>query len=127
MHPAAAVQSDPWLGDVEHEIRGFSDLPRDWDSYGGSPMPRSVVEVAVAIAAIMSPMGFSRPDVGPESSGGVLLEWYHAGRTLTVGIDIAGGISPERGFSFAYESPGELENEGDLADFVTFLAGVQPF
>ena len=91
-------------------------------------MPKSVVAVAEAIAAIMSDMGFSRPDVGPESSGGVLLEWHRAGETLTVDIDIAGGISPDRGFSFAYESLGEREVEGDLVGFATFLgAGLRPF
>ena len=121
IRPAAPVQEDSWLADVEHRIRGFAELPDDRDSYGAGPVPKSVVEAAVAIAAIMSDIGFSRPDVGPQSSGGVLLEWHHAGRTLTVDIDIAGGLSPDRGFSFAYESPGEREIEGDLEDFTGLL------
>ena len=125
IRPAAPVQEDSWLADAEHRIRGFAELPDDWDSYGGGPVPKSVLEAAVAIAAIMSDIGFSRPDVGPQSSGGVLLEWHHAGRTLTVDIDIAGGLSPDRGFSFAYESPGEREIEGDLEDFTGLLMRMQ--
>lgn len=125
--PSAPVGEDSWLADVDRRIRNFAELPHDWDSYGGRPAPKSVVEAAVAIAATMSDVGFSRPDVGPESSGGVLLEWHHEGETLTVDIDIAGGLPLHRGFSFAYESRGDREVEGDLEDFATFLAGLQPF
>ncbi len=126
--PAVPVREDSWLADIEKQIRSFAELPHDWDSYGGGAVPRSIVEAAVDIAGVMSAVGFSRPEVCPESSGGVLLEWHDAGKTLTVDIDFAVGLSVERGFSFAYESPGEQETEGDLADFVTFLgAGVQPF
>lgn len=122
--PVASVREDSWLTDVENQIRSFAELPHDWDSYGGGAVPRSIVEAAVAIAAIMAGMGFSRPEVCPESSGGVLLEWHHADKTLTVDIDFA----VESGFSFAYESAGERETEGDLAEFVTLLdTELQPF
>lgn len=63
----------------------------------------------------------ARPDICPQSSGGVLLEWQQTGRVLTVDLD---GVE---GFSFAYESPG-VESEGGIEDFVSLLrAGLQPF
>ena len=71
---ADPVQGGPWLADIERQIRSFSELPRDWDSYGGGAVPQGIVEAAVGVAAIMSALGLSRPDACPESSGGVLLQ-----------------------------------------------------
>ena len=49
------------------------------------------------------------------------MEWESADRALTV--DLHGND----GFSFAYESPGEPELEGDFEDFVSLLnAGLPP-
>ena len=111
-----------WRTEVEGEIRSYLELVPDWDSYGGGPVRTEIVDWAVQIAEIMAGIGFSRPDVSPESSGGVLLEWQQADRVLTVDLD---GIE---GFSFAYESPGEPASEGDIEDFFSLLrAGLQPF
>ena len=108
--------------DVEGEMRSYLELVPDWDSYGGGPVRQEIVDWAALIAKIMAGIGFSRPDVSPESSGGVLLEWQQADRVLTVDLD---GIE---GFSFAYESPGEPASEGDIEDFFGLLrAGLQPF
>ena len=110
-----------WLIDVTDEMRSYLTLAPDWDSYGGGPAPKEIVDMALLVAEIMARCGFSRPMVCPESSGGVLLEWEHANRVLTVDLD---GIE---GFSFAYESPG-VESEGGVEDFVSLLRdGLQPF
>ena len=111
-----------WLVDVEGEMRSYLNLAPNWDSYGAGPVPTEVVDMAVVIATIMAAYGFSRPVVCPESSGGVLLEWEESDRTLTVDLD------GNEGFSFAYESPGRPELEGDIEHFVSFLnIGVLPF
>ncbi len=111
-----------WLADIKEEMRSYSKLAPDWDSYGGEPVQEDIVETAVQVARIMAICGFSRPEVCPESSGGVLLEWQQSDRALTVDLD---GIE---GFSFSYESPGEPEWEGGFEDFVSLLkVGLQPF
>ena len=111
-----------WFTDVEDEIRGCLKLVPNWDSYGGGPARVEIVDAAVEIARLMAVLGFSRPHVCPESSGGVLLEWEHSDRALTVDLD------GNEGFSFAYESPGTVELEGDMERFIGLLrAGVHPF
>ena len=103
-------------------MRSYSELASNWDSYGGGPVSMRIVDEAMVVAELMAICGFSRPDVCPESSGGILLEWQQSDRVLTVDFD---GIEE---FSFAYESPEESESEGNFEDFVSLLnAGLQPF
>ena len=97
------------------------ELGPNWDSHGGGPVRNEIVDYTVLIAEIMARIGFSRPGVSPESSGGVLLEWEQGGRALIVDLDGIGG------FSFAYASREEVELEGDIEDFFRLLrAGLQP-
>ena len=111
-----------WLVDVTGEMRSYLELAPNWDSYGSGPVRREIVDMAVLIAEIMARLGFSRPAVSPESSGGILLEWEQSDRALSVDLD------GNDGFSFAYESPGERELVGDIEHFVSlFAAGVRPF
>ena len=121
MSPAPSHEF-PWLDDVKDEMGSYLELAPDWDSYGGGPVPNRIVDAAVVVAEFMATYGFSRPEVCPESSGGVLLEWQQSDRVLTVDLD---GIE---GFSFAYESLGKPELEGDIEDFFSLLStGLQPF
>ena len=109
-----------WLGDVRDEMRSYLALGSDWDSYGGGPVRTRIADAAVLVVEVMARIGFSRPDICPESSAGVLLEWQQSDRVLTVDLD---GIE---GFSFCYESPG-VESEGGIEDFVSLLrGGLQP-
>ena len=111
----------PWLTDVEDEMRSYLELSPNWDSYGGGPVRKEIVDMAILIAGTMARIGFSRPAVSPESSGGIFLEWEHSERALSVDLD------GNEGFSFAYESPGERELVGDIEHFVSLLAtGVPP-
>ena len=120
--PPEVLQEVHWLAHIEAEMESYLDLAPNWDSYGGGPAPKEIVDAAVMIARIMAEYGFSRPAVCPESSGGILLEWEKPDRALTIDLD------SNDGFSFVYESPGMPELEGDIEHFVTFLnGGVQPF
>lgn len=117
-----------WFADIEGEIRSYLDLAPDWDSYGGGPPSRDIVDAAVVVAQIMAEFGFSRPAVCPQSSGGVMMEWQASGRTLTVDLEAIGERLASEWFSFAYASHSEPEREGYLEDFVSLLnAGFQPF
>lgn len=110
-----------WLADVREEMQSYLGLRLDWDSYGGGPVRESIADAALTVAEVMARTGFSRPDICPQSSGGVLFEWQQPDRVLTVDLD---GIE---GFSFAYEASG-VESEGGIEDFVSLLrAGLQPF
>ena len=120
--PPEGLPDIHWLADVEDEMRSYLKLVPNWDSYGGGPVRKEIVDMAVLIAEIMARYGFSRPAVCPESSGGILLEWEQSDRALTVDLD------GNEGFSFAYESPSGPELEGDIEHFVSLLSvGVQPF
>ena len=118
-----------WFADIESEIRGYLDLAPDWDSYGGGPPTRDVVDAAVAVAQIMAYLGFSRPTVCPQSSGGVMMEWQGSSCiVLTVDIEAIGERPASDWISFALASPGESEREGNFEDLVALLnAGLQPF
>lgn len=117
-----------WLPDIECRIRSYLDLAPDWDSYGGGPPSRDIVDAAVVVAQVMADFGFSRPAVCPQSSGGVLMEWQGSGRTLTVDIEAIAEPPMWEWFSFALASPGEPEQEGDFEDFADLLnAGFRPF
>ena len=126
---AAAFSGEAsWFADIETEIRGYLNLVPDWDSYGGGPPARDIVDAAVVVAQIMAYFGFSRPTVCPQSSGGVMMEWQRSFRVLTVDIEGVGERSASDWFSFALVSPGESEREGDFEAFVDMLnAGLQPF
>lgn len=92
-----------WFTDVVDEIRSYLELVPNWDSYGGGPVRIEIVDAAVEIAGLMAFLGFSRPHVCPESSGGVLLEWVHYDRALVVdldgneGNDVYRGVDPALG------------------------------
>lgn len=119
----APTQESRWLTDIREKVRGYVDLAPNWDSYGGGPAQEIIVDVALKVAEVMATSGFSRPDVCPESSGGILFEWQQRDRALTVDLDGSEGFS----FSFSYESPGEPEQEGGIEDFISLLrSGLQP-
>ena len=107
-----------WFLDIRDKIRGYLELVPNWDSYGGGPISREVVDNAERFAEVMARSGFSRPNVCPESSGGILLEWLRRGQALTV--DIA---SDNEGLSFSYESAETPESEGDGRDFLELVRG----
>ena len=125
---AASEEQVSWLPDIECRIRRYPDLAPDWDSYGGGPPSGDIVDAAVVVARILADLGFSRPEVCPQSADGVLMEWEGSGRTLTVDIEAIGERPVSGWFSFAIASPGEPEREGDFEDFVELLnAGLRPF
>ncbi len=107
-----------WFRDTRDKIRGYMDLVPNWDSYGGGAISSKVVDMAERFAEMMARIGFSRPTVCPESSGGILLEWQSLGQVLTVDIAI-----DKEGFSFSYESAESLELEGDVWDFLKLVRG----
>ena len=116
------MDEDHWLPAVRDKIQGCLELPADWDSYGGGPVDDGLAAAATTIAEYMGAIGFSRPDVCPQSSGGILFEWQESDKLLTIDLD---GVA---GFSFAYESSEKPELEGDIEDLVGLLgSGIRPF
>lgn len=105
---------DRWIPEIREKMRGYLELPTNWDSYGGGPISNEVVAAAERFAELMAAIGFSRPKICPESSGGVLLEWQSPTQVLTVDFD------ETQVFSFSYESfeMPELDDEGGLDELV---------
>ncbi len=110
-----------WLDGVSQEMQSFRALPPNWDSYGGGPIRPDILNEAMKVAEFLAECGFSRPVVGPQSSGGILMEWDSIGGALTVDLD------GNHGFSFAYERPGRPDVEGGIEEFARLLdSGLQP-
>ncbi len=86
-------------------MSSYLELDSNWDSYGGGPVSMRILDEAMVVAELMAICGFSRPEVCPESSGGILLEWQQSERVLTVDLD---GIEE---FSFAYDPPESLNRK----------------
>jgi len=109
-------QESDWVVDVIDKILGYRDLHDDWDSYGGGPADARVVDQALKFALRMAVEGFSRPMVGPMSSGGIGFEWQGHGCYLTVGIEPVDTDS-----DFSYEHADGREIEGSVADLFLML------
>ena len=84
----------------------------------GGAISRDVALVVERFAELMAAIGFSRPNICPEPSGGVILEWQNTAQVLTVDFDEI------QGFSFSYESfeMPELDDGGGLDEF--FRGGI---
>ncbi len=109
-------QPNSWFLGIRDEIRGYLELAPNWDSYGGGPISNVVVGVAERFAELMAIIGFSRPNICPEPSGGILLEWQSLTQVLTVDIE----SDDIHRIYFSYESAEtpELDGEGNLDELV---------
>ena len=96
---------------VRDKIKSLTELPENWDSYGGGPVKQSMVDLALVVLRWLLTRSWPDPDVSPTSAGGVVLEW---GDDLTINIDV------NDGFSFLYKDE-EGDTEGDIEDFMLLL------
>lgn len=68
------------------ELRGFADLPKDWDTYGGSPADMKVIDFAVRLLEVLRDGEIDAPSVHPIGEGAYLV-WKHEDAALHFGID----------------------------------------
>lgn len=82
-----------WLDGMVQRISNFSQLGRNWDSYGGIPPDFATIGRAMAVAIKLnglfaaSPMRRGEVFVAPLSSGGILFEIRGTNRELNLELD----------------------------------------
>ncbi|MCH8042638.1 MAG: hypothetical protein IID44_02865 [Planctomycetes bacterium] len=84
------------VGDVERErsftkciadVKGFRDLPLNWDTYGGLPAKEEPIRFSIELLnCLQSEIDISTPHVAPISSG-VYVEWRNNGAILYFEVD----------------------------------------
>ena len=63
------------IAEMEEMIRRFSDLPEDWDSYGGSPISHYVAEEARRILVASINLNLPPAWAAPGGDGGIGIQW----------------------------------------------------
>ena len=121
--PTAADTEPVWLRPVLRSIDTIQALPTDWDSYGASPIPRSVIEDALGVLHRFTDEDTPPPALVPTSSGSVQIEWHQAG------VDIEVYVREDESVTYWFrDRSANQEREGDLvsdpAGFVTALRRV---
>ncbi len=61
--------------DMEETIFGFSQLPENWDSYGGLPISLDVIDEAKGILKTAIILDLPEPWVAPGGDGGIGIQW----------------------------------------------------
>ncbi len=70
--------NNDWRMEIRRVLRGFHDLPDDWDSYGSSAPRRSTLGVVADFVNSLNPERISQPSTAPISGGGVQVCWERA-------------------------------------------------
>ncbi len=86
-----ASQANRWpssstalLGRVREQLERLTELPYDWDSYGGVPVDASLAEAARRFVAAVIQLGVAPPLILPTPSGGIAMEWHRQSRELII-------------------------------------------
>lgn len=98
-----------WEVEVLSKLVEFTNLPTDWDGYGGAPVKRDaamfVVEVLSHVMTARTPI----PQVVPSNVGGVQIEWH------TRGIDLEFHVTAPYDGDFYFEDLQTAKiDEGEL-------------
>lgn len=87
------TSSEPrWLVPVLSQLFEFVALPENWDSYGGRPLTRENLEVALQVLEQVMEVDTEPPWVVPLPSGGVQFEWHREGLDAEIVIDRASSM-----------------------------------
>ncbi len=95
LSPAAAITVEQ-REKLEARLAELESLGVDWDGYGGRPVNRGALIVALSIMERVGRSGLALPDLYPVPDGGVQLRWD----AVSVDLEL------------------ELEPDGSLASFV---------
>ncbi len=95
---------------MERLLRGYSELPENWNSYGApAPAPKVIDEARKVLTAVID-LGLSEPWVAPGGDGSIGLQWETAQAFLY--IDIVPG--QETTYFHSPKTEGTDESEGTL-------------
>jgi hypothetical protein len=86
--------SDALIQEAVNEVRSFSELAPNWDSYGGEPpTPQAMTAAEALLVTTQRVLGGSvgehiEPEyVAPRADGGVQIEW--AARSVKVAVEVS--------------------------------------
>ena len=105
--------SDQWsreLMELEELLARFSELPENWDSYGGSPISSGAIGEAKRILTAAIHLGLPTPWVAPGGDAGIGIQWDTD--KVMLYIDIVPG--EETTYVFAPKEAGLNEDDGVL-------------
>lgn len=74
-----------WMPAVEQRLRGFLDLPENWNCYGERRIDRRAVNASLRVLESLGPR-VSEPVVSPLPDGGVQIEWVRDHLELEVEV-----------------------------------------
>lgn len=86
--PTSAPAQATWLPAIEQRLRGFLDLPENWNGYGEQRINRQAVNSALGLLSTLGPE-IAKPIASPLPDGGVQMEWAHGHSELEIEIRAA--------------------------------------
>ena len=98
------------LLEMDALLRGFSELPEDWDSYGGYPISPDIIDEARKILAAGIYLNLPSAWAAPGGDGGIGIQWDSDQTELY--IDIVPG--EETTYALALKAENKAESEGVL-------------
>ena len=118
----------PWIRSVIPDLLRLTELPTNWDSYGGRAPSRDLVNAVLDVLDVSEVVELPNPRVAPISCGGIQLEWILEGIELEVAFlpdgcatalltDNEGNVVEES----AFEIREYVQLRRVLADFATDL------
>ena len=90
-------------------IRALGRLPAGWDGQGGPPPSEDVVQIAIGIVCSLRTDEVPSPEAGPESDGGLQLDWWLGDRELEMHIRPSGALE------YLLVDAGQPVKEGSIA------------
>jgi hypothetical protein len=106
------------------QILKLGRLPTNWDGYGSPPVGPETISAALWLMGRITAFEFENlpaPFIGPVAGGGVIFEWKHGSRQLSI------AILPERKIEYLkWQSEEQFEEEqlrslAHLRELLTWL------
>ena len=73
--------------EIVDTLTGIAALPRDWNSYGASPISPQAIEQARELVRKALTQGLTRPGISPATGGAVSIEWKTPDFHLVIDAD----------------------------------------
>jgi hypothetical protein len=80
------MQCKDWVREAAVKLEALGALPRNWDSYGGSPLTQSAKDFTNQVLRCLEDKDLPTPAVVLGSRGTVQFEWRRRGKELEVDL-----------------------------------------
>ena len=91
---AGAAARDEWFDQVCSRLTDIDNLQPGWDGYGADKFAKKTVNFAGMLLATVwaEAIALSFPNIGPMSSGAIMIEWRSRTHELTVEVNRANDV-----------------------------------